>query len=84
MDVTQTEVNAGVVKPPRKPRAKSAFVLLRLNKTVEGNDVFDPLGVGATDKKLMADALKLGDGNYEVHFIRRKFTVKTKQQTLIE
>ena len=73
-----------VTKPARKPRAKSSFVLFRVTSEPDKADVFEPLGAGSTDKALMKAALACGDGKYEVHYVRRKFTVATQSQTVIK
>lgn len=69
---------------PRKPRSPSKFVLVRVEATPEGDALYVTKCWGATDKKLMANALMCGDGAYEVHYIRRAFKVSTKQKTVIE
>lgn len=73
------------VKPPRKPRSKSTFQLCKLVTPDGENLMLKPVAAGPTDKKLMAEAIRLqDDGEYVIVYTRRKFTVKTKQQTVIE
>lgn len=69
----------------RKPRKESEFVLVQ--KEISGkyaDPIYKYLTSGPTNKELVEKAVALGNGDYEIHYVRRKFTVATKTETVVQ
>lgn len=73
-----TEENEG-----KKTRSPSVFTLAQIKEDEAGALTLTPLATGSTDKELMDEALKRGDGNYAVVNIRREFKVATETKAVI-
>ena len=85
--MTEEVIPVEPVTKARKPRTPSKFVLARIERVPSTESIVSvrqtPVAVGATDRALVKKALELGDGEYEIHYVRKVFSVKTEPQTRV-
>lgn len=72
----------------RKPRSPSAFILFKVVRPEPGKPLkpveYTALATKPTNKELVDIAMEQGDGEYEIHYVRRRFNVVTRTETYVE